>query len=56
MRDALHHLLGAEVDLVMAGAVRNPIIAREIAATCQQIYGMLSGSHLLPFDDQCWVT
>ncbi|MCP9882347.1 nucleotidyltransferase domain-containing protein [Cyanobium sp. Alchichica 3B3-8F6] len=40
MRDALHHLLGAEVDLVMAGAVRNPIIAREIAATCQQIYGM----------------
>jgi len=40
MRDALHHLLGAEVDLVMAGAVRNPIIAREIAATRQQIYGM----------------
>jgi uncharacterized protein len=39
MRDALNHLLGAEVDLVMAGAVRNPIIAREIEATRKQIYG-----------------
>ena len=39
MRDALNHLLCADVDLVMTGAVRNPIIAREIAATRQQIYG-----------------
>jgi len=39
MRDALHQLLGAEVDLVMAGAVRNPVLAREITATCQQIDG-----------------
>jgi len=39
MRDALNHLLCTNVDLVMSGAVRNPIIARETAATRQQIYG-----------------
>jgi len=39
MRDALNHLLCTDVDLVMSGAVRNPIIAREIAATRQQTYG-----------------
>jgi len=38
MRVALIYLLCADVDLVMSNAVRNPIIAREIAATRLQIY------------------
>ena len=39
MRDALHALLHREIDLVMTGAVRNRIIAREIENSRQLIYG-----------------
>jgi predicted nucleotidyltransferase len=36
--DELHDLLGVEVHLVMTGAVKNRIIAREIDRTRQQLY------------------
>jgi predicted nucleotidyltransferase len=39
MREALHALLQRDIDLVMAGAVRNRIIAREIESSRQLIYG-----------------
>lgn len=38
MLDALQELFHAKVDLVMTGAVSNPIIAREIDATKTLIY------------------
>jgi uncharacterized protein len=38
MLDALRELLGGEVDLVMADAVTNPYIAREIERTKQALY------------------
>jgi predicted nucleotidyltransferase len=37
-RDALSELLGRPVDLVMTGAVRNPIIKADIDATRSPIY------------------
>ena len=36
--DALRELIGGEVDLVMADAVTNPYIAREIERTKQLLY------------------
>ena len=36
--DALRELLGGEVDLIMADAVTNPYIAREIERTKQLLY------------------
>jgi predicted nucleotidyltransferase len=36
--DELHELLGSEVDLVMAGAVKNRYIAREIEASKRTLY------------------
>ena len=36
--DDLRDLLGVEVDLVMAGAVKNRYIARDIERTRQQLY------------------
>lgn len=39
MLKALQDLPGTDVDLVMAGAVRNRIIAREIERTKQLVYG-----------------
>jgi hypothetical protein len=39
IRQELCQLLDVEVDLVMAGAVRNRIISREIEATKQLVYG-----------------
>jgi predicted nucleotidyltransferase len=39
IRRELCQLLDVEVDLVMAGAVRNRIISREIEATKQLVYG-----------------
>jgi len=36
--DELHALLGVEVDLVMAGAVKNRYIARDIEATKRMLY------------------
>jgi predicted nucleotidyltransferase len=38
MLDELRELLGTKVDLVMAGAVRNEYIAREIEATKRVLY------------------
>ncbi len=38
LRDALTEALGRSVDLVMAGAVRNPYIRADIEATRTQIY------------------
>lgn len=38
-REAFRNILQADVDLVMQGAVRNPIIAREIDRTKVLIYG-----------------
>ncbi len=38
MRDELQALLGTKVDLVMAGAVRNEYISREIDATKRMLY------------------
>ena len=38
MRDELRELLGTEVDLVMAGAVKNPYIARDIDRSKQMLY------------------
>ena len=39
MLDELQSVLGSKVDLVMSGAVRNSIIAREIERTKRRIYG-----------------
>ena len=39
MLDELQSVLGTKVDLVMSGAVRNAIIAREIERTKRKIYG-----------------
>ena len=39
MLDELQRVLGTRVDLVMSGAVRNAIIAREIEKTKRIIYG-----------------
>jgi hypothetical protein len=39
MLDELQSVLGTKVDLVMSGAVRNAIIAREIEKTKRKIYG-----------------
>ena len=39
MLDELQRVLGTKVDLVMSGAVRNAIIAREIEKTKRIIYG-----------------
>ena len=39
MLDELQSVLGSKVDLVMSGAVRNAIIAREIERTKRKIYG-----------------
>ena len=39
MLDELRALLGVEIDLVMAGAVKNRYIAREIERTRQTLYG-----------------
>ena len=36
--DDLRSILGTEVDLVMAGAVKNPYIARDIEPTKQVLY------------------
>jgi predicted nucleotidyltransferase len=36
--DELHALLGVDVDLVMAGAVKNRYIARDIESTRQLLY------------------
>jgi len=36
--DELRHLLNREIDLVMAGAVKNPYIARDIEHTKQVFY------------------
>lgn len=36
--DDLRDLLGMEVDLVMAGAVKNPYIARDIERTRRMVY------------------
>jgi predicted nucleotidyltransferase len=38
LRDELERLLGRRVDLVMAGAVRNPYFIREVDRTRQVIY------------------
>lgn len=38
MLEELRALLGLEVDLVMAGAVRNPYIARDIERTRRMLY------------------
>jgi hypothetical protein len=38
MLDELQQLLGSKVDLVMGGAVRNELIAREIEKTKRIIY------------------
>jgi len=38
MLDELRVLLGMEVDLVMAGAVKNPYIARDIERTRRMLY------------------
>ncbi len=38
LRDELRALLGQEVDLVMAGAVKNPYLARNIERTKQLLY------------------
>jgi uncharacterized protein len=38
LRDDLRALLGQEVDLVMAGAVKNPYVARSIERTKQLLY------------------
>lgn len=38
MLEELQRVLGTKVDLVMSGAVRNPIIAREIEKTKTMIY------------------
>ncbi|MDP2181309.1 MAG: nucleotidyltransferase domain-containing protein [Actinomycetota bacterium] len=38
MLDELRELLGTEVDLVMAGAVKNRYIARDIERTKQMLY------------------
>ena len=38
MREQLARLLQQKVDLVMAGAVKNPYIAREIERTKQSLY------------------
>lgn len=38
LRDELRALLGQEIDLVMAGAVRNPYLARDIQRTKQLLY------------------
>jgi predicted nucleotidyltransferase len=38
MLDDLRALLGAEVDLVMTGAVKNPYIAADIERTKQPLY------------------
>lgn len=38
MLEELRALLGLEVDLVMAGAVKNPYIARDIERTKRMIY------------------
>jgi predicted nucleotidyltransferase len=39
MLDELQRVLGTRVDLVMSGAVRNAIVAREIEKTKRIIYG-----------------
>lgn len=39
MLDELQRVLGTKVDLVMSGAVRNALIAREIEKTKRIIYG-----------------
>ena len=39
MLDELQSVLGSKIDLVMSGAVRNAIIAREIERTKRKIYG-----------------
>lgn len=36
--DELRALLGLEIDLVMAGAVKNPYIARDIESTRRMLY------------------
>jgi hypothetical protein len=36
--EELRALLGQEIDLVMAGAVKNPYIARDIARTRRMLY------------------
>ena len=38
MLDDLRALLGLEIDLVMAGAVKNPYIARDIERTRRMLY------------------
>lgn len=38
MLEELRALLGLEIDLVMAGAVRNPYIARDIERTRRMLY------------------
>jgi predicted nucleotidyltransferase len=38
MLDELRALLGMEIDLVMAGAIKNPYIARDIERTRQMLY------------------
>ncbi|MCJ7797177.1 MAG: nucleotidyltransferase domain-containing protein [Thermoleophilia bacterium] len=38
LRDGLRDLLGVEIDLVMAGAVRNRYIAADIERTKQALY------------------
>lgn len=38
LREALEGLAGRRVDLVMAAAVKNPFVARSIAATRQDLY------------------
>ena len=38
MLDELRSLLGGRVDLVMAGAVKNPYIARDIERTKRMVY------------------
>lgn len=38
LRDELQVLLGQEIDLVMAGAVKNPYVARDIERTKQLLY------------------
>jgi uncharacterized protein len=39
LRDELCSLLGQDIDLVMAGAVKNPYLARNIESTKQLLYG-----------------
>lgn len=38
LREELRALLGLEIDLVMAGAVKNPYIARDIERTRRMLY------------------